>query len=244
MAASGPGTAGLDGHRHPDRRPVAALEAALRLLRRTVRPGDQPAAGRDPRGDRHLDGPRDGSRAEPARAHRRLVPPDPAALAGARQRRAQQDRPHQRRRRASGPENRCAARALRRRTRRRGTGRRDRGPAAPARRGDRQRRTDTGHLRPRLRPHQGAHPVAAGGRRPCTTTWCAPSSARRSRWSSRAATPARSTTSRCSSASAPPRSTRTWRSSRSRTSSARASSPASKPARRSATTSRRSARAS
>ncbi len=52
------------------------------------------------------------------RAHRRLVSPDPAALAGSRQRRAEQDRPHQRRRRAARPENRCAARPLRRRTRR------------------------------------------------------------------------------------------------------------------------------
>ena len=37
-------TAGLDGHRHPDRGAVAAVPAALRLLRRTLRPGDQPAA--------------------------------------------------------------------------------------------------------------------------------------------------------------------------------------------------------
>ena len=53
--------------------------------------------------------------------------------------------------------------------------------------------------------------------RPCTTTSCARSSARRSACSSSAATPARCTTWRCSSATAPGRSTRTWRSSRSRT---------------------------
>ena len=53
--------------------------------------------------------------------------------------------------------------------------------------------------------------------RRCTTIWCAPRSAPTSRWSWKAATPARCTTSRCSSGSAPPRSTRTWRSSRSRT---------------------------
>ena len=95
--------AGLDGHRHPDRRAVAAVPAALRLLRRTVRPGDQPAAGRHPRRGRHLDGARHGARAEPPRADRRVLPPDRAALAGSRQRRAQQDRPHQRRRRAPRP---------------------------------------------------------------------------------------------------------------------------------------------
>ena len=100
----------LDGHRHPDRRAVPAVPAALRLLRRTLRPGDQPAAGRHPRRDRHLDGPGDGPRAEPARADRRVVPPDRAALARSGQRRAQQDRPHQRRRRASRPQNRRAAR--------------------------------------------------------------------------------------------------------------------------------------
>ena len=56
MAASGGRAARIDGHRHPDRGAVAAIPAALRLLRRTLRPGDQPAAGRHPRGDRHLDG--------------------------------------------------------------------------------------------------------------------------------------------------------------------------------------------
>ena len=35
--------AGLDGHRHPDRRALPTVQAALRLLRRTLRPGDQPA---------------------------------------------------------------------------------------------------------------------------------------------------------------------------------------------------------
>ena len=64
-------TARLDGHRHPDRGAVAAVPAALRLLRRIVRPGDQPAAGRDPRGDRHLDVARHGPGAEPARTRPR-----------------------------------------------------------------------------------------------------------------------------------------------------------------------------
>ena len=90
--------AGLDGHRHAHGGAVAAVPAALRLLRRTVRAGDQPAAGRDPRGGRHVDGARHGARAEPAGTVRGVVPPDHAAVAGARQRRAEQDRPHQRRR--------------------------------------------------------------------------------------------------------------------------------------------------
>ena len=110
--------AGLDGHRHPDRRAVPAVPAALRLLRRTLRPGDQPTAGRHPRRGRHLDGPRHGTRAQPPRADRRVLPPDRAALAGPRQRRAQQDRPHQRRRRAPRPQNGGAEGPLRRRTRR------------------------------------------------------------------------------------------------------------------------------
>ena len=60
-----------------------------------------------------------------------------------------------------------------------------------------QGRSHAGDLGPRLRSHQGADPVAAGGRRPYTTTWCAPRSAPRSRWWSKAVTPARCTTSRC-----------------------------------------------
>ena len=78
-----------------------------------------------------------------------------------------------------------AAGALRRRTRRRRAGRRAGGSADPGLRGDRERRSHAGDLRPRLRSHQGADPVAAGGRRPCTTTWCAPRNAPRSRWWSR-----------------------------------------------------------
>ena len=46
----------LDGHRHPDRRAVGPAAAAVRLLQPAVRPGHQPAAGRDPRGARHLAG--------------------------------------------------------------------------------------------------------------------------------------------------------------------------------------------
>ena len=62
----------LDGHRHADRRAVAAAAAALRLLHPAVRPGDQPAAGRDPRGAGHQPRHDDRAGAEPAR------PPSPA----------------------------------------------------------------------------------------------------------------------------------------------------------------------
>ena len=44
----------LDGHRHPDRGAVGEAAAAVRLLQPAVRPGHQPAAGRHPRGARHL----------------------------------------------------------------------------------------------------------------------------------------------------------------------------------------------
>ena len=60
----------LDGHRHPGRGAVGPVAAALRLLRPAVRPGDQPAAGRHPRGAG--DQPRPDLRpgAEPARRPR------------------------------------------------------------------------------------------------------------------------------------------------------------------------------
>ena len=80
-----PGAARLDGHRHPGRGSLATLQAALRLLRGVVRPGDQPAPGRHPRGDRHLAWPASWAPSRTCSAHRRLVSPDPAALAGSRQ---------------------------------------------------------------------------------------------------------------------------------------------------------------
>ena len=95
-------TARFDGHRHARRRDVAAFAVALRLLRRAVRAGHQPATRCDPRGNRHLDGACDGTRAEPARPDRGVVSTDHAALAGHRQRRSRQARPHQRRRRQPG----------------------------------------------------------------------------------------------------------------------------------------------
>ena len=46
MAKAALRAARLDGHRHPDRGPVVAPAAAVRLLHPAVRPGHQPAAGR------------------------------------------------------------------------------------------------------------------------------------------------------------------------------------------------------
>ncbi len=79
MAASGAEPLGSMGTDTPTAVLSQRVQAALRLLRRTVRAGDQPAAGRDPRRDRHLDGARHGARAEPARTHRGVLPPDHAA---------------------------------------------------------------------------------------------------------------------------------------------------------------------
>ena len=93
-----PGGAGLDGHRHPDRRAVGPAPAAVRLLHPALRPGDQPAAGRDPRGDRHLAGQPHRPGGQPAGGRPRALPAGPAALPGDRQRRAREARPDQRRR--------------------------------------------------------------------------------------------------------------------------------------------------
>ena len=93
------GGARLDGHRHPDRRAVGPAAAALRLLHPALRPGDQPTAGRDPRGDRDLPGQSHRPGGQPAGRQRRALPAGPAAVPGDRQRRVGQARPDQRRRR-------------------------------------------------------------------------------------------------------------------------------------------------
>ena len=69
----------LDGHRHPGRRAVAAAADALRLLPAAVRPGHQPAAGRDPRrgGDQPFGHRR--PRGRPAQPRRRVLSADRVA---------------------------------------------------------------------------------------------------------------------------------------------------------------------
>ena len=105
-AAADPGADGhrrrradrLDGHRHPDRRAERQAAAAVRLLLPAVRPGDQPAAGRDPRGAGHLALQHHRAGAEPAGPRSGVLSPAGAAVPGAGQRRAGQDRPDQPRR--------------------------------------------------------------------------------------------------------------------------------------------------
>ena len=92
MATSGRRAARVDGHRHPGRGAVAAAAAALRLLQPAVRPGHQPAAGRDPRGAGDQPRHRDRPRPEPAHRDAGALPPGGAGLPGHRQRRAREDR--------------------------------------------------------------------------------------------------------------------------------------------------------
>ena len=61
----------LDGHRHPDRGAERQAAAAVRLLQPAVRPGHQPAAGRDPRGAGHLARRHHRPGGQPARARAR-----------------------------------------------------------------------------------------------------------------------------------------------------------------------------
>ena len=63
----------LDGHGHADRGAEQAAAAAVRLLHPAVRPGDQPAAGRDPRGAGHQ------RRRPPSGPEANLLEPGPAS---------------------------------------------------------------------------------------------------------------------------------------------------------------------
>ena len=68
MATNGEEADRLDGHRHAARGAVGPAAAALRLLQAALRAGHQPAARRDPRGARDVDGVDDRARGQPARA--------------------------------------------------------------------------------------------------------------------------------------------------------------------------------
>ena len=82
----------LDGHRHPDRGAVGPVAAALRLLRPAVRPGDQPAAGRHPRGAGRPAWAAPSARSGTcSHADAGVVPAGLPAVPGHRQRRARQD---------------------------------------------------------------------------------------------------------------------------------------------------------
>ena len=89
----------LDGHRLARRGALRQAAAALRLLHPALRAGDQPAARRHPRGARHLARHGHRPRGQHARRDPGARPAGRPAVPGHRQRRARQDRPHQRRRR-------------------------------------------------------------------------------------------------------------------------------------------------
>ncbi len=149
--------------------PLAVLSdrprAGVRLLHPAVRPGDQPAAGRDQGRAGHLAGHNRRPGAEPAGTGAGLLPPDRAVEPGAQRQGPGQDRAHQRRRQ---PARTCLASGgwpLRPAWRRRG-------PAGPAgrdlRRGVRRdRRRCPPHRPVGSREHvqlAGANPVAAADR--------------------------------------------------------------------------------
>ena len=80
MATQRRGSRRLDGHRHAAGGPLGPAAAALQLLQAALRPGHQPAARRDPRRARHVDGLDDRPRGQPARADARVVPADQAQV--------------------------------------------------------------------------------------------------------------------------------------------------------------------
>ena len=154
----------VDGHRHPDRRAVGPPAAAVRLLRPALRPGDEPAPRRDPRGGRDVGGVDRRSRGQPARARSAELSSAGPAVPDHRQRRAGQDHPRGRRRslsRAAG-------------ARRQGVvpgGRRGTGAGAGTDRdlrrgvgGDRRRGAGDRSVRPQLGRRGGTDPVAAAHR--------------------------------------------------------------------------------
>ena len=162
MARAGASRSGRWGG-HADRRAVRPAAAGVRLLHPAVRAGDQPAAGRDQGGARHL--ARRGHRAgaEPAGTGPGVLPPDHAAVPGAQRQRSGEDRGNQRRRQPARP-----GLAYRRRPLR--PARRRRGPACPPGRDLRRGLRGDRHRRP---PHRPLRPHEPRGRgRPARlTTW-------------------------------------------------------------------------
>ena len=155
----------VDGLRHPRRRALRPGPAALRLLQPAVRPGDQPAARRHPRGAGHLARHGHRRRGQPARAHAGQLPADRAQLPGHRQRRAGQDRPRQRRRRPARLQRASSSAGS---TRSPAAGTPSPRPSSGSGRGQRchrRRRPHRGALRPRVLRRAGADPVAAADQR-------------------------------------------------------------------------------
>ena len=185
----------LDGHRHADRRAQRQAAAAVRLLRPDVRPGDQPAPRRDPRGAGHLAGRHDRPRGQPPRPHAGELSPDRAAVPGLRQRRPGQDPSHQPRRQHAGLHHPRQPRPLRGRGRRRGHGPPDRRGLRRGLGRDRRGRPRHRAVRPRTAPPSWPRSRRCCSPAPSTTTWSARRRGPRSACWSRPATSARSTTS-------------------------------------------------
>ena len=190
---------------------VGAAAPALRLLHPALRPGDQPAARRHPRGAGHLaarrrSGPRRNLLEPTAESCRQIILPMPvidnddlAKLAL-----------RQRGRRDAGLPGLRHRRAVRGGRRRRGAagghrGRPRPGRAPPSTTGPTSSSCPTATRRPSWRRSR-----RCCWWRPSTTTWCAPRPGPGSAWWSSPATPARCTTWPCSWGSGPPPSTRTW----------------------------------
>ena len=195
----------LDGQRRAARRDLGAPAPAVRLLQPAVRAGHEPAAGRDPRGAGDLARQPARPGAEPARRLGRALSHDHAAGAGAHQRRPRPDRAHQRRRRLPRLHLRHRPRHVPRGRRRRGPGRAPRADLHPGVGGHRGRRPADRAVAARRHEGLRADPVAAAHRRRPPAPRPASARAPASGWSSRRATRARCTTSRCSSATARPR---------------------------------------
>ena len=162
--AEGHRAARLDGHRHADRRAVVAAPAAVRLLLPALRPGHQPAAGRHPRGGRHVGLVDDRAGGQPARPGPGQLPPAGPAVPDHRQRRAVQDRPRQRRREVPGPAVLRRQGPLPRQRRRAGARARPGGHLRRGHRGHRGRRPRHRAVGPQRRRGRGADPVAAADR--------------------------------------------------------------------------------
>ncbi len=155
----------IDGHRHADRRAVGTAAPVVRLLRPALRPGDQPAARRHPRGGRHVGVVDDRARGQPAATERGELPPAGPAVPDHRQRRAGQDRPRQRRRPLPGP---ALVRGQGPLPRRRRRPRPRAGAVGDLQRGldgHRGGRPDHRPVGPQRRRRRGADPVAAADRR-------------------------------------------------------------------------------
>ncbi len=147
--------------------PLAVLSrppaVALQLLQAALRPGHQPAARRDSRGDHHIDDHHDRLRRKPAGRDARAVPAAAARQPDPRQPRAGED---QSARPATGFKSRTLSTlfpAPRRRRRACAAGWTSCAHEAIA--GDRRRRHDPDPLRPRREPRHGADSRAAGHQR-------------------------------------------------------------------------------